>query len=450
LFSPHPASVHAKIQFAALPEIQAVQDRLFRDHLSYILSQSPYYRERIDASLAKRLMASGLEALGEIPFTTKDDLLRHNAAFIAAPQQDFADICLTSATSGAAPTMMRQTQSDLARLAYNEEQAFLMTGLGEKDTLIVCAALDRAFMAGLAYFLGGVNCGACVVRSGSGSAAQHWQIIKQTGATAIVGVPSLMRRIAEYAIQHGDDPKKVGVTRLIAIGEALRDRQFELLPLGKVVEELWDAHLYSTYASTEIAATFCECEARQGGHIRPELVIAEIVDAQGRALPPGEEGELVVTPLGVTGMPLIRFKTGDISFLIDAPCSCGRTTQRLGPILGRRQQMLKYKGTTVYPNTILAALEGNRLYRGGYVEALRNADGTDHIILHLAADQSVWPRAAIENELRAHLRVVPEIVCHSAEEIESKVNQPEKKRKRVTFFDLREVKPEKRTFNPNK
>jgi phenylacetate-CoA ligase len=136
-------------------------------------------------------------------------------------------------------------------------------------------------------------------------------------------------------------------------------------------------------------------------------------------------------------MPLIRFKTGDISYLIDAPCTCGRNTLRLAPVLGRKHQMLKYKGTTLFPNALLAALEGTEGFYGGYVEARKTDEGLDRVILYAAWNERILGRDQIENELRAKVRVVPEIRSVSREEMEAKVYQFDKKRKRITFFDLR-------------
>jgi phenylacetate-CoA ligase len=305
--------------------------------------------------------------------------------------------------------------------------------------MMVCAALDRCFMAGLAYFLGGARLGMRMIRAGAGDAAQHWQTILATRPTVLVGVPSLFRRIAEHALAEGGRPSKAGITRLIGIGEPTRDASLEMLPSARLVEEFWGAPLYSTYASTEIATSFAECEARQGGHLRPELLVVEIVDDAGRQVPPGETGEVVVTPLGVRGMPLLRFRTGDVSFLIDAPCSCGRNSPRLGPILGRKNQMLKYKGTTIFPNAILAALEGRKDVVGAYVEARRNPDGTDRVVVHASVSNPGVGAGTLAEEIRARLRVAPELVIEDAETLNRKV-YGSGKRKRATFFDLRREK----------
>lgn len=440
LLNEFPARNHAGLQFASPDEQTEVQTRLFLNHIAYTFAQSPFYREicRREGIDASDIL--DLSDLSRLPLTAKAHL-EDTRKLVCAEPREIVDICLTSGTSGASATMIPLTSSDLARLACNEEIALGMAGITSGDTLLVCAALDRCFMAGMAYFLGGIRLSAAVVRGGAGSAAQHWELIRRTGATAIVGVPSLMHKIGEAARQEGGDPSSAGIRRLIAIGEPTRDNSLSLLPVSRELEAMWGAQIYSTYASSEMATTFCECEARAGGHVRPELIVVEILDDEGRPVPDGEIGEVVVTPLGVTGMPLIRFQTGDLARRIPEPCSCGRTTPRLSPVLGRKNQMLKYKGTTLFPNAVLAALEGDERFHGGYVEARRHPDGTDRVVFFAALrqeskDVETAPEWMTE-KLRAAIRVVPEIRLISPEQADEKVYQFHKKRKRITFFDLR-------------
>jgi phenylacetate-CoA ligase len=167
------------------------------------------------------------------------------------------------------------------------------------------------------------------------------------------------------------------------------------------------------------------------------MIITEILDDNDNPLPVGVEGEVVVTPLGITGMPLLRFKTGDMAFIIDEPCACGRTTQRIAPVLGRKKQMLKYKGTTLFPNSILAALEGVAYFDEGYVEVKSNPDGTDNVLLHLCLKDKTITKSMIEEHLQAKIRVVPEVIIKSRDEILNVIYQPEKKRKRIIFIDSR-------------
>lgn len=430
------AQKHASLQFAGEVETKTVQTQLFLRHLNYTVTHSAFYREWYRKEGVDIAGITDLDDIRKLPLTRKQDL-SDTGQLLCVDPREIVDVCLTSATSGATPTIIPLTSGDLSRLAYNEEIALAMSGVDETDTLLVCAALDRCFMAGIAYFLGGVKLKAQMVRSGAGSASQHWEMIKFTNATAIVGVPSLIHKIGQYALDNQEDPAHSTIKKLIAIGEPTKDENLTLLPIARELERMWNANIYSTYASSEIATTFCECEARCGGHLRPELNVVEILDHDGEPVPDGEKGEVVVTPLGVTGMPLIRFKTGDISYLIPGKCSCGRTTKRLAPIVGRKKQMLKYKGTTVFPNAILAVLEGDARFYNGYIEVMKHDDQTDRIILYAALtrddDQGDW----MKDRLRANVRVVPEIRIITREAADKKVFQFNKKRKRMTFFDLR-------------
>jgi phenylacetate-CoA ligase len=430
-----PSKKYSGLEFESSKKFSSIQDKLLADHVRYTAGNSPYYKALFERHRLNQNSILGVKDLPKIPFTAKKDIETCNKDFLACRREEIADVCLTSATTGDKPNILLQSHSDLARLAYNEEAAFKMMGINEHDTVIICAAMDRCFMAGLAYYLGGLNTGARMVRAGAGSAAQHWHMMKTTGATVIIGVPSLIRKIGQYALDNSEDPKKIGIRLMVAIGESTRDSNLELLPAVKQIEEMWGAPVYSTYASTEMATAFCECTERKGGHVRPELIIAEIVDDNGNPLPPGQTGELVVTPLGVTGMPLIRFKTGDISFLIMEPCGCGRRTPRLGSVLGRKNQMLKLKGTTVFPSSILSVVEGMEGVAGAYIEAKKKGDDTDDILLYIAASPSI-SESVIAEHLRACIRVVPEIILISEEKLNNRVFQPGK-RKKTTFFDLR-------------
>jgi len=425
-----------ELEYADRSRIVRRQMELLRAHLAYVAMASPWYRRVFAESGFDPSLVREPGDLTLALTTSKSDLTEHNADFRAAPIEEIVDVCLTSATTGARPTMLEQTASDLARLAYNEQMAFGLAGIRAGDTLLVGAALDRCFMAGLAYFMGGVRLGARCVRMGAGSAAQYWQLVETTRPTAIVSVPSLMCRVAEHALESGGDPSRMGVSRLVAIGEPTRGQDMELLPVGRRLEALWGAPLYSTYASTEIATTFCECSERRGGHVRPELVFVELLDEAGRPVGDGKLGEVVVTPLGVRGMPLVRFRTGDITYMLSDVCACGRQTPRLGPVLGRKNQMLKYRGTTVFPQALLAPLEGRQDVSGAFVEAHRFPDGTDRVVVCVCVRDGAARPEALSEAIRASARVTPEIRLVDETELNERVYGGDK-RKRTVFFDLR-------------
>jgi len=431
-----PVQRFADLEFRSAEEIAVVQNDLLAEHVRYAGRSSPFYRDLFERSEFDPGSVKSADDLARLPCTDKSDLTARAADFLAVSPDEIVDVCLTSATTGDSPSALLQTRGDLARLAYNEGAAFRMLGVGPGDTMVVAAALDRCFMAGLAYYLGGLRVGARMVRAGSGNPIQQWQILKATGANVLVGVPSLMWKIGQAARESGGNPAAMGVRMMAAIGEPTRDADLELLPAARRLEEMWNAPVHSTYASTEIATAFCECPERRGGHLRPELATLEILDDAGGPVPSGGVGEAVVTPLGVQGMPLVRFRTGDISFLIDEPCPCRRRTPRLGPILGRKNQMLKYKGTTLFPSSILAALEGRDEVTGAYVEARRGEGGTDRVIVKVNVSKAEITTDDIAELLRAHIRVAPEVVLVSDAELQERTSQLSK-RKRATFFDFR-------------
>jgi phenylacetate-CoA ligase len=224
--------------------------------------------------------------------------------------------------------------------------------LTARDTALVAVAMDRCFMAGLAYWLGLRELGCAVVRTGAGSSLLVLEMIARAQPTAIVAVPSFLRVIAEKARETGFDLKNCSVKKAVCIGEPVRDQALALNGSGRAIETAWQARVYSTYGVTELANSLCECEAAAGGHLHEEQLHLEILDDDGRPVPDGEIGEIVGTTFGVEAMPLIRYRTGDCAALFQTACPCGRATPRLGPIVGRKNQKLKFKGTSLFPSML--------------------------------------------------------------------------------------------------
>jgi phenylacetate-CoA ligase len=298
--------------------------------------------------------------------------------------------------------------------------------------------MDRCFIAGLAYFSGIRSLGATAIRNGLSGFESHLDIIQRMRPTAVVGVPTLLFKLGQFLQSRNSDPRGTGISRLICIGEPIRDRALAFLRIGEDLEKLWGAKIYSTYASSETITSFCECTAQCGGHLHPDLAIVEIVDENGSVLPPGELGEVVVTPLAIEGMPLLRFKTGDMSFLIDEPCACGRFSPRLGPIVGRKKQMIKFRGTTLYPNSITTILDSIPGISEYYITATSDYDLSDIVKVTVALKDPA-PKGSAEmimEKLQAHLRVRPEVVVESEDMVKGKVYAGNS-RKLIRFMDER-------------
>lgn len=423
------------LEFAPPAEIRRHQAALLAEHLAYLASRSRFYQDLFQRSGVDPAMVAAPDDLLAIPATSKADLEGRTRDFLCVPERDIVDICLTSGTTGK-PTALLQTRSDLERLARNEELSFASTGITASDRALIAAAIDRCFMAGLAYFLGLTQIGATAIRAGSSSLPVLVDLVRTHRPTAMVGVPTLMATMAERLLEAGTNPGQMGMRRLVCIGEPVRNQDFSLSPLGQRLHELWGARIYGTYASTEMATTFCECEQCAGGHLHPDLMILELLDAQGRPVPPGTPGEVVVTPLRVTGMPLLRFRTGDMAVLHVDPCPCGRNSPRLGPILGRKDQLLKIKGTSVYPPAIFSAIQEMPQVVNFYLEVSDQFALSDHVRVVVGSRDVHLTPLMVAEQIAARVRVKPEVVLVTPEEVQDTTTAAGK-RKPMTFFDFR-------------
>ncbi len=311
------------------------------------------------------------------------------------------------------------------------------TGSKPGDIFQLMTTIDKRFMAGLAYFLGVRMLGAGIIRVGNGIPELQWDTIRRINPDTLIVVPSFILKIIQYAEENNIDYNQFGVKKAICIGENLREQDFSLNLLGQKIKDKWDIELYSTYASTEMSTSFTECTAQKGGHLHPELIICELIDDEGNVVKEGEYGELVVTTLGVEAMPLLRYKTGDMCRFHYEPCSCGRNTPRISPIIGRKNQMIKFKGTTLYPYAIFDVLEQISYVENYLVYVSTNEIGTDQLTVKVGTrTQSEEMEKEIKDKFRARLRVAPEVIFESIETIQ-KIQTPEIKRKPIKFFDER-------------
>ncbi|MEO6542025.1 MAG: phenylacetate--CoA ligase family protein, partial [Ferruginibacter sp.] len=240
-----------------------------------------------------------------------------------------------------------------------------------------------------------------------------------------------------YAAEHKIDVNSTSVQKAICIGENIRNTDFSLNALGKKITEAWNIKLFSTYASTEMQTAFTECSECKGGHLQPDLVIVELLDEMNKPVKAGEPGEVTITTLGVEGMPLLRYKTGDICVYDDSPCACGRNSLRLSPIVGRKKQMIKFKGTTLYPPALFDMLNEMEYIKDYVAEVYSNEIGMDEVKLHLlAVNNNNETDRKIRAYLQAKLRVSPHVHYVTLEEIQ-KIQFPEAGRKAIKFIDRR-------------
>jgi len=425
------------IEFQSPDEISKFQEEKLLAFLPYVFNHSPYYRRLVkDAGIDPNSIKS-LGDFSNIAPTSKDEFHSHNWDFLCVPKKVIVEYTSTSGTLGT-PVTVALTENDLQRLAYNESISFACADGSAEDLYQLMLTLDRQFMAGMAYYEGIRRLGAGLIRVGPGLPEMQWEIINRLKPSALVAVPSFLVKLIEYAKEHGIALESSSVRKAICIGESLRTTGFELNTLGKKISEAWDIRLYNTYASTEMQTAFTECGHGRGGHHHPELLYLELLDENNNPVALGEPGEITVTTIGVEAMPLLRYKTGDIAVAHQDACPCGRNTLRLGPVIGRKQQMIKLKGTTLYPPGIFELLNQIDGIIDYAVEVFTGELGTDELRLYLLAEpqSQLETSEVLKSAFQSRLKVVPITMFIDQAQME-RLQMVGKSRKVKRFIDSR-------------
>ena len=404
--------------------------------LNYLNTYSPYYIKLFNKHNYDINSFKHLTDITQIPTTSKYNLQASNWDFLCVDKSKIIEYCTTSGTLGA-PVIIALTENDLKRLAYNECQSFKQIGATEFDLFQLMVSLDRQFMAGLAYYSGVRQLGAGIVRVGPGNIALQFEMIKQLNPTILISVPTFIINLIHFAKENNINLNDLNVRKILCVGENIRDLDFQNNSIASKIIENWNVSLFSTYASTEKQTAFTECAFQNGGHHLPELIYFEILDENENQLSEKEFGELTITTFGVEGMPLLRYKTGDICSYYTDPCPCGKSTFRLGPIIGRKHQMIKYNGTTLFPQTMFNILNGLDEIQDYFIELRKSTFNTDDILIHIATfSLNDTIEKKIKSALQSNLKVLPKIEFKSISII-NKMQIISGQRKLTKFIDLR-------------
>lgn len=343
--------IWAKEETLSRAEIEAVQLSKLKETVSRVYERVPAYRKKMEEAGVKPEQIQTLADLQRLPFTTKQDL-RDNYPFglFAVPQKELKRIHASSGTTGK-PTVVGYTDADIEVWRECVARIACMGGANSEDIAQICFGYGM-FTGALGLHYGLEKVGAAIVPSSTGNTEKQLMYMKDFGATLLVATPSYALRIAEVARQMGMDPKKdlqirVGLVGSELMTEAMRNEMYKC----------WgeDLLLTQNYGMSELMGPGVsgECLEHCGMHINEDHFLAEIIDPNtGEVLPPGEKGELVVTCLSKEALPLIRYRTRDISRLFYEPCKCGRTTARMENLSGRTDDMLKIRGVNVFPSQI--------------------------------------------------------------------------------------------------
>jgi len=410
--------------------LRAMQDALLIETLVYASERSPYYRERLGDTTGVK----GVEDIGMLPITRRAELQKDNWSLLCVDRKDIAEVVATTGTTGE-PLFIALTAADMQRLAENERRWFSAMGVTGESIAQVAVTMDNLFVAGMAYYKGLESLGAGVVRSGASNAKRQLELLMRIKPDIIIAVPSFMLKLAREAEKLGLAPDSL--EKALLIGETIRGMDMASNHLGRLVEEAWNIECFSTYGITEASVAFAECASHDGFHSHPDFVFPEILDGDGCSVPDGEAGELVVTTFQVEGMPLVRYGTGDICFKVEGPCRCGSETPRIGPVIGRKAQKLKVKGTTVYPGAIENALLKADGVVNCHITAYTGEAGTDlvRVVVGTNGDSAEVLKEA-RSFVRADARLTPDIEVATPEEVERLLSEGGS-RKKAVFKDER-------------
>ena len=400
--------------------------------LNYIQTNSAFYKKTLPLSCK----INALIDIKKLPFTTKTDIAKYNDDFLCVPKNQVRDFITTSGTIGD-PISFYLTQNDLKRLGINERNSFEICNVKKGNKVLLTTTLDKCFMAGLAYYLGSQELGIGVIRTGPGSLKYQWDMIDRFKPEIIISVPSFLLRMIRFAKDNNIDLSQCSLLKAICIGEPIRESNLQLNSIGEAISSDLNIKLYSTYASTEMMTAFTECDEGRGGHLQEDLLFLEVLDKNGVEVKDGESGEVVITTLEVEAMPLLRYRTGDICTVYRTKCKCGRTSLRLGPVLGRKSQRLKVKGTTVFPSAIIQAVYAFKHVENFAIEV--SLDEFDSDILCLFVTDEFLQKSSlkeIKGFLKSKLLFTPEICVVENRIINNKIGI-NKTRKINRFIDNR-------------
>jgi len=329
-----------------------IQLATLKNLIETVYSRVPYYKKRIDAAGLKPSDIHTLSDIQKFPFTSKDDLRENYPHGLrACPQERIVEVHMSSGTTGK-PVVNEYTLKDID--IWRQVMARTLSGAGcTKDDIVQNCYGYGLFTGGPGAHYGALNIGAEVLPMSSGNTERQLMVMQDFGSTILTCTPSYALYLAEEAAEAGIDLKKLPINKGCFGAEPWSEN------MRMEIESRFDMKAYDIYGLTEIIGpgVAFECEAQNGMHINEDMFYPEIIDpATGKVLPAGEKGELVFTTLTREGTPLLRYRTRDITYLMEEPCSCGRTTVRMHRLFGRTDDMLIIRGVNVFPSQIEQAL----------------------------------------------------------------------------------------------
>ena len=429
--------IWSKEETLSRAEMQNLQLSRLQETVKRVYEKVPYYRAKMDAVGVTPADVKTLDDLQKLPFTTKQDMRdTYPFGLFAVPKDELVRIHASSGTTGK-PTVVGYTRGDLETWTDCVSRIACMGGASEKDVAQICFGYGM-FTGALGLHYGLEKIGAAIVPSSTGNSEKQLMYMQDFQTSLLVATPSYALRLAEVAKEQGIDPQKDLSVKIALVGsELLTDAMREEM------HAVWgkDIKITSNYGMSELMGPGVsgECLEHCGMHINEDYFIPEIIDsATGEVLPAGEKGELVITCIKKEGLPLIRYRTKDITRLFYEPCACGRTTCRMENLMGRSDDMLKIRGVNVFPSQIEEVILSVEELGPHYEIVVERVGYSDMLTVRVELNETTDSFArlqAIEKKTRAKLKTILGLDAKVQLESPASLQRFEGKAKRVR--DLR-------------
>lgn len=327
-------------------ELKGLQLTRLKKTVAATYNNVPFYARRFKEAGIRPEDIRSLDDLRRLPFTRKTDL-RDNYPFglFAVPKKDIVRIHASSGTSGK-PTVVGYTRNDLDAWSDLLARNLTMVGLG-KDDVFQNAVNYGLFTGGLGFHYGAEKIGAMTVPSGTGSTVRQLEMMMDFGVTALHCTPS-------YALYLAETAREMDIVDKLSLRVGCFGAEPWSSNTRKQLENILNIKAYDSYGLSELMGpgVAFECQEQDGLHLWSDHFFVEVLDQDGEQVAEGEKGELVLTSLTKEALPIIRYRTGDITRLLESECACGRTSVRISRLLGRADDMLIVRGINVFPSQI--------------------------------------------------------------------------------------------------
>lgn len=395
-------------------ELEALQFYRLKQTLQHVMS-SPFYKEKFREAGVDESAINDLSDIRRLPFTTKKDLRdNYPYGFLCVPKDHLVRLHVSSGTTGQA-TAVFYSRRDLDTWADLMARCMYMTGARPGDTFQNLSGYGL-FTGGLGFHYGAERLGMLTIPAGAGNSKRQIQLMKDFSTNVLHIIPSYALRLQDIMTEMGIDPRKDLQLKIAYLGAEPYSEE-----VRRRVEDFFGIKVYNSYGLSEMngPGVAFECQSQSGLHLWEDAYIIEIINPETlEPVPEGVLGELVITTLTREGMPIIRYRTKDLTRILPGECSCGRAHRRLDRIQGRSDDMFIIKGVNIFPIQVEQVLMGISEVGGNYRIVLQRENNIDEMTVQVEVNDRIFVedmrqlqriQKKITHELKNELLVTPRV-----------------------------------------